>query len=380
MQHYGKSVPMNKTQNLVIVVTLLLLSPSAFGGRIAVPRLLALPPPQLQNPNVFNPQIALVGDFQARIGDTGPEPQRQAIVRELELGIAADVDPFARAEVYIALENEFGHEEEATLSEGHGTVVDIEEAFLTFHSLGGGFSGKVGKVAGAIGRVNRNHRDQLEFMEYPLAIREVLGEEGLRAPGGSLSFLFPSNTFHELTLEILSPEDGPLFAGSDLGKPVFIGRYRTFFDFNPDLTALAGVSYADGPTEDGSRSRLYGVDYTMKWQPGTKGRSAILEAEAYWYRPGSGMDPNRETRFAGFAALTYEVAPRWFLTGKYDHAQLPDGTDTMRSYSLGVTYKLTEFQLIRAEAQRLLSDLEEDRTIVTLQFQWVIGAHPAHKY
>lgn len=372
---------MNSARTPVIVVILLLLASTASAGGIPVARLLALPPPQAQNPNVFNPQIAVVGDFQARVRDTGPEPQRQAIVRELELGIAADVDPFARAEVYIALENEFGHEEEeATLSEGHGTIVDIEEAFLTFHSLGAGFSGKAGKIAGAIGRVNRNHRDQLEFMEYPLAIREVLGEEGLRAPGGSISYLFPSDRFHELTLEILSPEDGPLFAGSDLGKPVLVGRYRTFFDFSADLTALAGVSYADGPTEDGSRSRLYGADYTMKWQPGTKGRSAILEAEAYWFKPGSGVDPDRETRFAGFAALTYEVAPRWFLTGKYDHAELPDGSDTLRSYSLGVTYKLTEFQLIRAEAQRLLSEIEEDRTIVTLQFQWVIGAHPAHKY
>lgn len=364
-----------------LIAILLLLSSRAPAARVPAPRLLVLPPPQAQNPNVFNPQIAVVGDFQARLSDTGPEPQRRAIVREVELGIAADVDPFARAEFYIALENEFGNGEgEATLSEGHATLVDIEEAFLTFHSLGAGFSGKVGKIAGAAGRLNRNHRDQLEFSEYPLAIREVLGEEGLRAPGGSVSYLFPSDRFHELTLEVLSPEDGPLFAGADLAKPVFIGRYRTFFDFKPDLTAQAGVTYVDGPTEGGSRSRLYGVDYTMKWQPGMKGRSAIFEAEAYWFKPGTGISPERNTRFAGFAALTYEIAPRWFFTGKYDHAELPDGSDTLRAYSLGISYKLTEFQLIRAEAMRILSDADVDRTIVTLQFQWVIGAHPAHKY
>lgn len=371
---------MNKLSTSGLIAILLLLSGPALAAKIQMARLLTIPSSQAQNPNVFNPQIAVVGDFQARVADTGPEPQRRALVRELELGIAADVDPFARAEVYIAIENEIGHDEEATLSEAHGSVVDIEEAFLTFHSLGSGFSGKIGKLAGAIGRLNRNHRDQLEFTEYPLAIREVLGEHGLRAPGGSLSYLFPSDQFHELTFEILSPEDGPLFAGSDLGKPVFVGRYRTFFDFSADLTALAGLTYVDGPTEDGSRSRLYGADYTMKWQPGTKGRSAVFEVEAYWFKPGSGIPSERETRFAGFAALTYEVAPRWFLTGKYDHAELPDGSDTMRAYSLGVSYKLTEFQLIRAEAMRILSDAEADRTVVTLQFQWVIGAHPAHKY
>ncbi|MEW5882656.1 MAG: hypothetical protein AB1725_00335 [Armatimonadota bacterium] len=371
---------MTKTTSPGVIAILLLLSSTSLAGRIPFPRLLALPPPQAQNPNVFNPQIAVVGDFQARLTDTGPEPQRSAIVREVELGIAADVDPFARAEFYIAVENEFGHEEEATVSEGDGTVVDVEEAFLTFHSLGAGFSAKVGKVAGAVGRVNRNHRDQLEFTEYPLAIRAVLGEEGLRAPGGSLSYLFPSDRFHEFTLEVLSPEDGPLFAGSDLGKPLLVGRYRTFFDFSADLTALAGLTYVDGPTEGGSRSRLYGADYTMKWQPGTRGKSAVFEAEAYWFKPGTGITTERETRFSGFAALTYEVAPRWFVTGKYDHAEVPDGSDTLRAYSLGVSFKLTEFQLIRAEAQRLLSDIEADRTVVTLQFQWVIGAHPAHKY
>jgi len=371
---------MGKTRYALLIVTLLLLSSAAMPMR--VPPAVLFGRLQAQNPNVFNPQIALVGNFQARVADTGPDATRKALLRELELGIAADVDPFARAEAYISLHNDFEHEEAHALSAGedHGSTVDIEEAFLTFHSLGGGLSAKVGKIAGAVGRVNRNHPDQLEFMEYPLAIRELFGEHGLRAPGGSLSYLFPSDRFHELTFEILSPEDSPIFAGSDLSKPTFVGRYRTFFDFNPDLTALAGVSYMNGPTEGGSRSQVYGVDYTMKWQPGIRGKSAIFEAEAYWARPGSGVAPGGGTRFFGFAAFTYEVAPRWFVTGKYDHAELPDGSDTLRSYSLGLTYKLTEFQLIRAQAERILSDVDADRTIVTLQFQWVIGAHPAHKY
>ncbi|MER3466918.1 MAG: hypothetical protein C4340_07540, partial [Armatimonadota bacterium] len=162
--------------------------------------------------------------------------------------------------------------------------------------------------------------------------------------------------------------------------PTFVSRYRTFFDFNSDLTALAGVTYVNGPTGGGSRSHVYGVDYTMKWQPGVRGRSAILEAEAYWARPGTGVATDRATRFSGFAALTYEVAPKWFLTGKYDHAELPDGSDTLRSYSLGMAYKLTEFQLIRGQAERVLSHVDAGRTLITVQFQWVIGAHPAHKY
>ncbi len=324
------------------------------------------------NPNTFNPQISLVGDFQLRARDSFGAEGEKAIFRELELGLAADADPFLRVEAYIALENEFEEEGDA---EGHETKVDVEEAFGRYTNLGGGFTGKAGIIAGAIGRVNRNHRDQLWTLEYPFAVKEIFGEEGLRGPGLSLSYLAPTDRFIEFTVEALQPEEGPLFGESGFRKPVVVGRGRTFFDYTEDLSAQLGATVGTGPSAAGGDATFFGVDYTMKWQPGQKGRFASVEAEAYWYDTdgaGDGM--------GGFITTTYEVMPRWFLTGQYDFVDIPGADEQLTALSLGLTFRITEFQLWRAEWQRISMDSAEDRTLFTLQFQWLIGAHPAHKY
>jgi hypothetical protein len=75
-----------------------------------------------------------------------------------------------------------------------------------------------------------------------------------------------------------------------------------------------------------------------------------------------------------------EVSPRWWITAGYDYSELPGTDDVRRACLAGLTYKLTEFHHWRLEWQRFTSTFEEDVNVLTLQFQWVIGAHPAHKY
>ncbi len=340
-------------------------------NQVAVMKIQDTPPPAPEtpaqkNPNAFNPQMAIIGDFRGTLRDTSDE-ERKFDFNEIELNFAADVDPFAKAFLVIAIANEDGE-----------TITEVEEGFLTYSNLAKGLSGKVGKIAAAIGRVQRNHSDQLEFLEYPFVIQDTLGDEGLRAGGASFSYLFPGDRFHELTVELLDPaEDGPLFMGSSLANPVWIGHYRTFFDFSEDLSAQLGATYAGGPNGEDGTANLYGADYTMKWSPGSKGKSAILEAEAYWSNPNS---KGRATTFGGFASLSYQIMPRWFLTAKGDYSELPGTEDIRRGTSLGVTYRLSEFQHWRLEFQRITSNFEDSRNVLTLQFQWLIGKHPAHKY
>lgn len=322
--------------------------------------------PQPKNPAFFNPQMAIVGDFRGTLRDDSDE-KRHFDFHEIELNFAADVDPYAKAFVVIALANEDGE-----------LVTDLEEASITYSKLGHGIQLKAGKFAGAIGRIQRNHTDQLEFNDFPFVTQDTLGEEGLKAGGMSFAYLLPGEQFSELTFEILDPsEDGPLFMGSSLSRPVYIGHYRTFFDFSEDLSAQFGATYANGPNGGSGSASLYGVDYTMKWNPTQKGKSAVFEAEAYWSNPdlkGTG------TTFGAFGALTFEVMPRWFATLKADYSELPGTTDLRRGTAFGLTYKLTEFQHWRLEFQQITSNFESTRNILTLQFQWLIGTHPAHKY
>lgn len=316
--------------------------------------------------NAFNPQISVVTDFRWNAIDDDPGADKRAYLKEAELGLAADVDPFLRAEAYIAFADEDGE-----------TVAEVEEAFGTYSKLGRGLSAKFGKIAAAIGRVQRNHADQQNWLDFPFVIQDMLGEEGLRAGGASLSYLVPGERFHEFTLEGFDAPDGNLFSSAHGGSPLWVGHYRTFFDFTEDASAQLGATYANGPSFGSStRSQMYGVDLTYKWQPGTPGKSLVAEAEGYWGRPGGTGD----TAFGGFAALTYQVRPRWFATAKVDYSEIPGTADIRRAWSLGATLKVTEFHHWRAEFQSIASNFAPTRNVLNVQFQWLIGAHPAHKY
>ncbi|MEO7454095.1 MAG: hypothetical protein ABIV13_04965 [Fimbriimonadales bacterium] len=334
-----------------------------------------LPEPTPRVAGLSNIEMSMVFDVRGVLQHPDPD-ERHITINEIEFGFKSDVDPFWTAEAYLGLHRHHGEEKEG---KGHaeGYEIEIEEAFARYGGFGHGVDGKVGKFKAAVGRLNRNHRDQYEFLDIPFVLADTLGEEGLAAPGVSVSYLLPTNRFNEVTLELLDPDDGPLFSGARLDSPVIVGHYRTFFDFNPDTSGQLGFTYANGPTEGGSRSHLYGADWVMKYQPGTRGRSWVLEAEAYG--TDSGL-PGGGSTFGGFAAFTYEFMPRWFGTAKADYSELPGTSDIRRGVGLGVAYKATEFQHLRLEWQRVASNLAGSGNVVTLQFQYLIGKHPAHKY
>jgi hypothetical protein len=124
------------------------------------------------------------------------------------------------------------------------------------------------------------------------------------------------------------------------------------------------------------RGDMYGLDFTMKSQPGGTGKQWALETEAYWTKaPGSS-----ERRMGWFARLMMEVQKRWWITLGYDRSELPASTEDRSGYLAGLTYKVTEFHHWRLEWQKIKSSFESDVNVLTLQFQWVIGAHPAHRY
>lgn len=315
--------------------------------------------------NAFNPQISIVADTRAVLRDNDHD-EETINLREFEVAFASDIDPFLRAEAYVAIATEDG-----------ATIVELEEAFGIYSNLGRGLSGKFGKIAGAVGRIQRNHADALQFLDYPLVIQNFLGDEGLRAGGASLSYLFPSERFMDVTVEALVPaEDGPIFMGSRTSDPVVIAHFRTFHDFNEDLSGQLGLSYANGPSSD-KRASLWGLDYTMKWQPGTAGKSWQLETEAYW---ADAIAPGLSDTNGWFAAITTELRPRLFATGKYDFVEIPGTADDLSAWSAGLTLKVTEFHHWRLEFQHFDHSVDGTNDRLTLQFQWAMGPHPAHKY
>ena len=91
---------------------------------------------------VFNPDIAVIGNFLGAAGKNPIEPSPALEMSEAEASFQAIVDPYARADFFLA----FGPE-----------GVEVEEGFITFTSLPGGLLVKVGKMRERFGKVNPMH-------------------------------------------------------------------------------------------------------------------------------------------------------------------------------------------------------------------------------
>jgi hypothetical protein len=111
---------------------------------------------------VLNPDISVIGDF---LGAVGRDPGRDVPTLELheaEVGFQAIIDPYARGDFFLS----FGQE-----------GVALEEGYITFTSLPGGFVAKVGKMRSAFGVVNTLHTHNLPWTDRPLVTEHLVGGE-----------------------------------------------------------------------------------------------------------------------------------------------------------------------------------------------------------
>ncbi len=126
---------------------------------------------------VFNPDIAAIGNFVGAAGQSpgGGEPSLN--MQEAELAFQAVVDPYARADFFVTLAPD---------------EVALEEGYITFPTLPGGFLTKVGKMRDAFGKVNGQHPHTLPFArpasrvdEPHSAARTASRTPGSRSPASS---------------------------------------------------------------------------------------------------------------------------------------------------------------------------------------------------
>src|SRR5207302_8267282 len=111
---------------------------------------------------VFNPDMAVIGDFLGAAGQNPVQPDPFSLggdhpnalqMHESEAAFQAIVDPYARADFFIS----FGEE-----------GVGVEEGFITFTSLPGGLLTRVGKMRAAFGKVNSLHNHVLPWADRPM--------------------------------------------------------------------------------------------------------------------------------------------------------------------------------------------------------------------
>ena len=85
--------------------------------------------------------------------------------------------------------------------------------------------------------------------------------------------------------------------------------------------------------------------------------------------------------FGLYSFIQYQLAKRWFLTGRYDYAQRPsDKSIVEQAYSLTAGWYATEFSKMEFEGKTTDDNIQSRYYQAWLRWIFVIGAHGAHQY
>ncbi|MBI3491392.1 MAG: hypothetical protein HY047_06365 [Acidobacteria bacterium] len=330
---------------------------------------------------IFNPDVGMIGNFisateQSRGGSESIAPIPFATLQESEASFQAIVDPYARADFFLAIGEE---------------GIEVEEGYVTFPTLPGGLLLKAGKMRANFGRLNAFHNHTLPWIDRPLAMYNLLGgspldpDTGIKDAGVSVSRLIPAGKlFVEATGEVFRGDSGTVFKSNRRSDFSTIEHLRAYADFTEETNIELGGSYARGHNELGSDflTQLYSTDVTLRWRPLSRAiyRSLAARTELFWSRR---EEPTVLRRaFGGYASMDYGFRRRWFAGARYDWSERAnDASIQDRGASAVLTFWPSEFSQVRSQYRRTRYG-DDGRVANELLFQvlFTIGAHGAHPF
>ena len=346
------------------------------------------------------------------VGDHDPQ-QRGFNARNTELAFDGAVDPYFQgfANIVFLLDND------------NQTEVELEEAFLQTSSLPYNLQLKAGQFFADFGRLNPTHPHTWDFADSPLVNGLFLGPDGLRGVGAQASWTLPVPWYSQLVFasqngrgetgfSFRNPGDNGMFfdrvttdrEARGLQDFVWIPRFENSFNLSDTQTVLAGVSGAFGSNETGanSRTQIYGADLLYKWKsshaeggfPFVKWQTEVMCRR---FQAGHGADdsfPVAETfhDWGLYSQVLWGFKKGWVVgvRGDYVHMQdsmYTDDLDRQSRWRLSadLTWYPTEFSKIRLQYNQdfleenfFLSPREVES--VFLQWEFILGAHGAHKF
>src|SRR5437867_945554 len=350
--------------------------------------------------------------YNVEVGDHDPQ-QRGFNARNTELAFDGAVDPYFEgfANIVFKLDND------------NETEVEVEEAFMQTTSLPYNLQLKGGQFFAAFGRLNPTHPHTWDFADTPLVNGLFLGPDGLRGVGAQGSWTLPLPWYSQLIVasqngrgstgfSFRNPGDNGMFfdrittdrEARGLQDFVWIPRFENSVNLSDTQTVLAGVSGAFGSNETGanSRTQIYGADLLYKWKSARAeaGFPFVKWQTEFMYRrfeAGHGANdsfPVAETfhDWGLYSQVLWGFKKGWVVgvRGDYVHMQNSEFTDdldrqTRSRISANLTWYPTEFSKLRLqynhdflESNFFLSDRQVDS--VFLQFEFILGAHGAHKF
>jgi hypothetical protein len=366
----------------------------------------------------LNPDISAIVDFTGGwFSDddgtikSGDDPQSTGFkVQEIELALSAVVDPYFRADIFLTIPDLAG--------------VEVEEAFLTTTHLPGNFQLKAGIFRAGLGRQNTQHLHMQDFTRRPALNPELLGVDGLRAPGLEVNWLVPRIPFYLLLSASAfsvgaAGVDQPLqtFGGGQRWDFAYVASARAFFALAEATSLYVGLNYAHGKTSqstsrndiipstsagntiyDNFYDNLYGADLYLKWKPPNQAQTyaSVAWQTEYFLRhiPDLAIAGAHHAQLEGglYTQVVVQTHRRWYLGLRGELMGIPSGDNIKREYAGAgsVTWALSEFSRVRlygelrygprflpTEAMRGGPRLSG---AAFLQLEASIGAHGAHPF
>ena len=321
---------------------------------------------------VFNPDIAVIGDFLGAVGENDSDRATPSLeMHEVEATFQAIVDPYARADFFLVFSDE---------------EVGVEEAFITFTSLPANFLVKAGKMRASFGKVNGMHNHVMPWTDRPLVTQNLVGgEEGISDAGLSVSRLFPNPVlFLEATAEVYRGEMEDLFSAPRRQDLAWVGRLRGYRDLTESTNLDLGGSFARGTGTEGQgfHTSLVGADLTFRWRPLRRAiyKRLLARTELVWSRRDL-EDGSQARAFGAYVSADYQFARRWFAGVRLDRSERADDPSLVdKGASALVTWWPSEFSQVRGQYRHTRYGEGVKANELLFQLLFSIGAHGAHTF
>jgi hypothetical protein len=341
----------------------------------------------------LNPEISVTGDILAMLAE-GEAHQSNFSAREFEFAFQSALDPYSRASVFIGHHRHganaldpFGEDaDEGEEEHGEGGVTEVEEGYVEWVNVPGGFGFTVGKFRQRLGSYNRWHAHALPGQSYFLPYQTFFGEEGLAQTGLSVHWLAPFERAgaYEGWVEI-AQSDNAFFGQSS--RLSYLAHLNAFWQLSSATYFEVGVSGLTGTREDGTGAtagnRLLHLEAGFNWRPPERAlyrelnvRGAVMLND----RDPIGAAPETSSALGAFGLAELRLGRQWWVGGRFDYVENPlDPAQDSWLFAPTLSWWQSEWVRIRAEYD-LLDGPTGRRGLFLIQTTVAMGPHKHETY
>lgn len=334
----------------------------------------------------LNPEISLNGDLYGSIHSDNPRSEN-FIPREFEFTFVSALDPYARAKVFLTVEEDGGRIEvfPGDLGEADGAAVGVEEGYVEWVALPGGLRLKVGRFFQQFGQLNRWHSHALHFQSRSLPHLAFIGEGALAQDGASVHWLLPTggSGAYEATVELTRSRNEVLFG--EAHSLSYLGHMNAFWQLSPSTDLDLGLSalFGDYRDVDGRYdNRLFGAEMAFNWAPPQQSlyRGIVVRGGVMLSDPEAVRGLRGESAWGIWSLAEIKLSQQWVAGGRYDWVENPeDPSESAWLASPTLTYWQSEYVRLRAEYDILGNPGKTTRQF-TLRITFAMGPHKHETY